>query len=330
MTKLGLVFSGGGGKGAYQIGVWKALQEFALTEKVRVIAGTSVGALNALLFMQQNYELAEHLWFHIRREDILDIDPDLIAEILREAPIAVPPAMLEKVLNFFSSRGFWSREGLIRMLASAIDAQAIAASPLTMFAACTDVTDIPSAIRPVSALTHYLFEHTFPEGRVTYFRVNDYDNAHIRQILLASSALPILFQAENIGGRVYYDGGLLDNTPVLPVYEEGCDLIIVAQLDPWHIIERERFPRAEILTIIPQEAQGGFWSGTLDFSREGAERRVQQGYADALRILQPVAAMRDIQQQVNDHLNQARTGEHAFQRTRAELLRQREELKKNL
>jgi len=171
---------------------------------------------------------------------------------------------------------------------------------------------------------------TFPEGDVTYFRVNDYGIAHIRQILLASSALPILFRAENIDGRMYYDGGLIDNTPVMPVYEEECDLIIVVQLEPWRIIERERFPRADILTIIPQDAQGGFWSGTLDFSREGAERRVQQGYADALQILQPVAAMRDIQQQVSEHLIQARTDEQTFQRARAELLRQREELKKNL
>ncbi len=83
MSKLGLVFSGGGGKGAYQIGVWRALQEFGLAEKVRVVAGTSVGALNALLFVQQNYALAEHLWFPIRPEDILNIDPELIATILR-------------------------------------------------------------------------------------------------------------------------------------------------------------------------------------------------------------------------------------------------------
>ena len=330
MTKLGLVFSGGGGKGAYQIGVWKALKEFGLAEKVQVIAGTSVGALNALLFVQQNYELAEHLWFHIRREDILDLDPDLITKILREAPIAIPPAMLEKVLNFFSSRGIWSREGLIRMLNSAIDAEAIAASPLTMFAACTDVTGIPNVMRPVSALTHYLFDHTIPEGKATYFRVNDYDSAHIRQILLASSALPVLFHAEQIDGRVYYDGGLMDNAPIMPVYHEGCDLIIVVQLEPWHIIERERFPGSEILTIIPQDAQGGFWDGTLDFSREGAERRVQQGYADALRILQPVAAMRDMQEQISEHLTRARTDEQTFQHTRADLLRQRKELKKSL
>ncbi|GAK58012.1 putative patatin-like phospholipase [Candidatus Vecturithrix granuli] len=330
MSKLGLVFSGGGGKGAYQIGVWRALKEFGLAEKVRAVSGTSVGALNALLFVQQNYELAEHLWFHIQQEDILNIDPELIATILREAPISIPPAMLEKVLNFFCSRGIWSRDGLIRMLKKAIDAEAIAASSVTIFAACTNVTDIPSVIRPVSALTHYLFEQSIPEGDRTYFRLNDYDVAHIRQILLASSALPILFHAEQIDGRVYYDGGLVDNTPVMPVYKEGCDLILVVQLDPLALVEREYFPDAEILTIAPQETQGSFWGGTLDFSREGAERRVQQGYADALRILQPVAAMRDLQQQISTRLTQVHSDEQTFQHKLQELLQQREEIKKTL
>ena len=330
MSKLGLVFSGGGGKGAYQIGVWRALKEFGLAENVRVIAGTSVGALNALLFVQQNYELAEHLWFHIRQEDILNIDPDLIARILRETPIAIPPAMLEKVVNFFCSRGIWSRDGLIRMLKTAIDVEAIAASPVTVFAACTDVTDIPSVMRPVSALTHYLFEQSLPEGDRRYFRLNNYDVAHIRQILLASSALPILFHAEQIDGRVYYDGGLVDNIPVMPVHNEGCDLILVVQLDPLAMVAFDQFPDAKILTIAPQEAQGGFWGGTLDFSREGAERRVQQGYADALRILQPVAAMRDLQQQISTQLTQLQSDEQTFQHKRQKLRQQREEIKKTL
>ena len=47
---LGLVLAGGGGKGAYQVGVWKALSEYGLAQRVTVISGTSVGALNGALF----------------------------------------------------------------------------------------------------------------------------------------------------------------------------------------------------------------------------------------------------------------------------------------
>ena len=51
MNKLGLVFSGGGGKGGYQIGVWKYLHEIGLDQYVTAVSGTSVGALNAMLFI---------------------------------------------------------------------------------------------------------------------------------------------------------------------------------------------------------------------------------------------------------------------------------------
>ena len=42
-----LVLSGGGAKGSYQLGVWKALRE--LNIKFDIITGTSVGALNGAL-----------------------------------------------------------------------------------------------------------------------------------------------------------------------------------------------------------------------------------------------------------------------------------------
>jgi len=44
---VGLVLSGGGAKGAYEVGVWKALTDVGITDRISVISGTSVGALNA-------------------------------------------------------------------------------------------------------------------------------------------------------------------------------------------------------------------------------------------------------------------------------------------
>ncbi|PKN80690.1 MAG: hypothetical protein CVU48_01165 [Candidatus Cloacimonetes bacterium HGW-Cloacimonetes-1] len=51
--KLGLVLSGGGAKGAYQLGVWKALEENGLAKHVVAVSGSSVGALNAIMFAFQ-------------------------------------------------------------------------------------------------------------------------------------------------------------------------------------------------------------------------------------------------------------------------------------
>ena len=47
--EYGLVLAGGGVRGAYQIGVWKALKELKI--KVSVVSGVSIGAVNGALFV---------------------------------------------------------------------------------------------------------------------------------------------------------------------------------------------------------------------------------------------------------------------------------------
>ena len=58
--KIGLVLSGGGGKGAYELGVWKALKELNLNKYISVFSGTSIGAFNAALFAMDDLEKAEN------------------------------------------------------------------------------------------------------------------------------------------------------------------------------------------------------------------------------------------------------------------------------
>ena len=52
MKGTALVLSGGGGKGAYEIGVWKAMRETGADKKIRAVSGASVGGLNGALFVQ--------------------------------------------------------------------------------------------------------------------------------------------------------------------------------------------------------------------------------------------------------------------------------------
>jgi NTE family protein len=330
MAKLGLVFSGGGGKGAYQIGVWKALEEFGLTEKIEAVSGTSVGALNALLFAQGNYALAEQVWLNIRQEDILTIDPDLITKILLEAPLSIPPAIFSKVIDFLCNHGLWSRNGLIRMIRNYLRPEALVDSSLSVYAACTDVTDIPLLLRPFTVLSRYLLDEAIPSGLVRYFSLNHYTTEQLYTIILASSALPFIFKPEEFEGRVYYDGGLMDNLPITPIYQEGCDLIITVQLNATTIVTPQQFPNAELITIVPQENQGGFWEGTIDFSPAGIRHRIQQGYTDTVRMLQPVAGIRQIQQAVHNQLVQAEADERRFQQERVELLEERNKRNKRL
>src|SRR5580698_10027585 len=62
--RIGLVLGGGGAKGAYQIGCWKALRQSGITT-FDAIAGTSVGALNAVLVAQDEFAEAESIWHNM-------------------------------------------------------------------------------------------------------------------------------------------------------------------------------------------------------------------------------------------------------------------------
>lgn len=71
LIDIGLVLEGGGGKGSYQIGVWEALRVLGLEDDIAIVSGTSVGALNAVLFYQNDLHLAKDIWLNISHNQLL-------------------------------------------------------------------------------------------------------------------------------------------------------------------------------------------------------------------------------------------------------------------
>ena len=112
MRGFGLVFSGGGAKGAYEIGVWKYLHEFGLDRYVRAISGTSVGALNAALFLGSSYENAEAMWRKIGVRDVLTSKTSLLGDYL------------------------FSREGIIEMIDDSVNFDLIQKSNIPCIVTC--------------------------------------------------------------------------------------------------------------------------------------------------------------------------------------------------
>jgi predicted acylesterase/phospholipase RssA len=68
--RVGLVFSGGGAKGAYHIGCWKALRASGV-EHFHALAGSSVGAINAVFAATGRLEIAEETWRNLRSRDVI-------------------------------------------------------------------------------------------------------------------------------------------------------------------------------------------------------------------------------------------------------------------
>ena len=61
---VGLVLSGGGAKGAYQIGMLRALEELGISRQISVISGTSIGAFNALAYAVGGTEKMRDIMTH--------------------------------------------------------------------------------------------------------------------------------------------------------------------------------------------------------------------------------------------------------------------------
>lgn len=166
---IGLVLAGGGGKGAYQVGVLKVLQEQGLLEDVTAISGASIGAVNAMLYSMNDMERMYQAWNEIDMDTVFDIDLNMLAE----------------------KRMYFSRNEMLAMFEKYIDMEKIKA----------DFRDIYVSISRLN-------ETQQPE-QVEYRRLEDYDADTIRKILLASTALPVMYEAVEIDGKKYRDGGLL-------------------------------------------------------------------------------------------------------------------------
>lgn len=78
--EYGLVLEGGGARGAFQIGAWKALREAGV--KIAGVSGVSVGALNGALICMDEMEKAEEIWSNIKNETVLDLGGDPVEGLL--------------------------------------------------------------------------------------------------------------------------------------------------------------------------------------------------------------------------------------------------------
>lgn len=66
--KKALVFSGGGAKGSYEIGVWKATKRLRM--KFDIVTGTSIGAINGAIYAMGDYRKAKKLWLNMTTSDL--------------------------------------------------------------------------------------------------------------------------------------------------------------------------------------------------------------------------------------------------------------------
>ncbi|MGN0395175.1 MAG: patatin-like phospholipase family protein, partial [Coprococcus sp.] len=242
---FGLCLGGGGGKGAYQLGVYKALIEYGLFDKITAMSGASIGALNALLFTMNDYELAEKCWSEINMHTVFSPDIDLL---------------------FNDKTGFMSRNEMLKLVDKYIDFGRFYTGKIDVY---------------VNA--------TYKDGEINksrYMHINDYEREQIKTIITASSAMPLLYESVSFEGMELTDGGLSDNIPVAPLYDQNnLNNIIVCGLNKDSRKDLSRYTDVSFIEIYPSVNLGDTLDGTLNFTKDAVKFRKMLGYKDTMRAL---------------------------------------------
>ena len=326
-NKFGLVFAGGGGKGAWQLGVWKALEEAGI--RGSAVSGTSVGALNAALYAQGDYEKAINAWMSISNKRLLQPDLDKLCseipgfatkllgkKIAEKMGSILDPTRLSLLLlrtfpNLGKTFGIFSQEGLVWLLENFLDLNQ-KKDYLPAFATC----------------------HNKTNHSVRYFELFpgiDRDCETIRKILLASAAIPYVFDNIEIDGEIYSDGGFdiiyslsdnsiqsseYNNSPIEPLAENasklGINNIVLLALNRDELTQRPNYGSLRVLPLLPSQSLGGLTDGCLDFDPENAKKRIAQGYRDARKWLDLIKGFMDDEKRISEIWDRILDGEKDY------------------
>ena len=240
-----LVLAGGGARGSYQVGVWRALTE--LGWKPDLITGTSVGSLNGAMFALDLYETARAMWLSIRSQDVMELpeqDADLselhrfLREVVRQGGMDVSP--LEEIVE------------------RVLDEDALRASPIDFGLVTVEQRGLRPCELPLKDI---------PRGKV-----KDY--------LLASAACFPALRAHSIDGVNYLDGGYRDNMPTALAQKMGADELLCVDLEGVGITRPNRTGLPT--TLVKSYWELG---DILHFDPDTARRNMELGYYDTRRAM---------------------------------------------
>lgn len=289
--KTALVLSGGGAKGAYEIGVYQALLDMNI--KIDIIVGSSIGAMNSYIIAQHKFEEAKKLWETLRTEDVFDYsaarerarkyaeeyakdhDRDNLKEHMKEQireNFGASFTTIKKVLNEHFSE------------------EAVRASDIE-FGICT--VKIPADVDVVAATGHIKELRPLERSELKKLRPEvmrlwkeDIPKGRMLDYVLASCSIIPLTVPYEIDGQRFIDGGFADQMPISMALEKNADLIIAVKLEAPGLLKFGDMVKADwqskLITIFPSESTGDM----TDFDPAKSKRIMHMGYMDTLRIFQ--------------------------------------------
>ncbi len=256
--EYGLILEGGGARGAYQIGAWKALKEAGV--KINAVAGTSVGALNGALVCMEDVAKAEKIWSEISYSRVMNMDDHWMEELFQKA-LALKDIVSEVIRKI--SEGGVDITPLRELIRENIDEKTIRKSGIEFCILTFSVTHMKELDISIQDI---------PEGLLADF-------------LLASSYL-LGFKNEKLHGKTYIDGGMINNIPTNSLIQRGYDdLIQIRIFGPGRKPKPKMAEKTVIYEIAPKVKLGSI----IEFDKKRSAKNMKIGYYDAMRMIYGLA-----------------------------------------
>lgn len=250
MSDLVLALSGGGSKGMFQMGAWKAFREMGI--EFAAISGTSIGAVNGALMLGTSYDQAMEMWANLTIDQCLAFSQrtelgstDLLS--IKNAELLAKELWNNRSLNTAPLRA---------LLNKYVNEDNIRANRTDLGIMTTVVPDF----KP-----HALWLDEVPEGSLIEF-------------IMASARLPGLAPVR-IDDVTYMDGGIIENVPVSMLRRRGFRQIVAVDLEPKASVLSRLDDNVQLTLIHDKQELGGF----LDLTPSVLRRNFRLGYLDTMK-----------------------------------------------
>lgn len=249
-----LVLEGGGARGAYQIGAWRALTEAGV--KMNAVAGTSVGALNGALICMGDLEAAEDIWKNISHSKVMEVEEEKAAQLFDGS--AKLRDWIQAVFKY-TSEGGADITPLKELIAQAVDEQKI----------------------KEGTMAFYLHTFSLSDMKELDLDVKEIEDGLLPDFLLASAYLPV-FKHEKLHGKSYMDPGMINNVPLDSLIKRDYKNIIMLRIfGPGRYKPVEIPEDVTIYSVEPRVNLGNI----LNFEAKKSMNNLKIGYYDTKRML---------------------------------------------
>lgn len=259
LTKeYGLILDGGGARGAYQIGAWKALEEAGV--KVNAVAGTSVGALNGALIAMGDVKKAEKIWQEMTFSRVMDVDDEWMERLFNKE------SSLKEILTemrMMLSEGGVDITPLRKLIHDTVDEKKIRESDVELCLLTFSISEMKELDLSI---------HDIPEGLLEDF-------------LLASAYL-IGFKNQKLHGQTYVDGGVINNVPTRSLVKRGYENLIQIRIFGPGREPYVKLPEGTAMYEVSPRVKLG---SIIEFQGSRSRQNLKIGYYDAKRMIYGLA-----------------------------------------